>query len=146
MNLYNRLVLAGNRDAMKASATERLVSLRNFAWQKRAGVTERKELTPADLKRTYAEIHSNWKNKMLPAAETGDVYLSLMTAASCQHFYDEMADQFIMERIPLMQHIRSDDICGAAEAFDRAMESYCSHYDRLGAEVVRYPHLSSLLG
>jgi predicted anti-sigma-YlaC factor YlaD len=89
------------------------------------------------------EKENGLADKMLLAAETHDVYLSLMTAASCRHFYDEMADQFIMERIPLMQHIRSDDMRSAAEAFDRAMESYRRHYDRLGAEVVRYPDLEA---
>ncbi len=146
MSLYNRLVLAGDMDAMKSAATELLKSLRNFARQKRAGVTNRREMTPADLKGTFEEIHSNWKNKMHLAAETDDAYLSLMTAASCQHFYDEMADQFLMEKLDLIKHTGPDNLHDAADAFDRAMESYRMNYDRLGADIVRYPDLEAFEG
>ncbi len=143
LDLHRLLVAAPTADMMKSTATELLRSLKAFAKAMRAFVSSRSPLTAEALRGTYEEIHSNWKNKMRFAAETGDAYLSLMTAASCQQFYGEMSDRFEMERIDLMRHVPPDDLSGAAEAFDRAMEAYRTHYDRLQAPVVSYADLDA---
>lgn len=143
MALHRQIVSAITREDMKSLATALLRSLKAFAAAMRASVTVRPSLTADALRGSYEEIHSNWKNKMRQAAGTGDAYLSLMTAASCQYLYDEMASQYDMERIDLMRHIAPDDLPGAAEAFDRAMEAYRAHYERLGAPVVAYANLEA---
>ena len=143
MTLHGQLVSAATPEDMKSVATALLRSLKGFAGDMRSTVTVRAPLTAEALRGSYEEIHSNWKNKMRQAAGTGDAYLSLMTAASCQYLYEEMSSQYEMERIDLMQHIEPHDLAGAAEAFDRTMESYRAHYDRLQVPVVSYADLDA---
>ena len=78
---------------------------------------------------------------MYQAADNGDVYLALMTAASCQEFYDYMYNHYNIDKIDLMSRIRVDNLALSAEAFDNALEEYKKNYDRLNVEIKRYKDL-----
>lgn len=75
------------------------------------------------------------------AVDKNDAYLSLMTAASCQQFYDEMYSEYNIDRIDLMKNITADNLMLSAKAFDDAMEEYKKNYDRLGAKIKCYKDL-----
>ena len=100
-----------------------------------------KEISEADIKGTYEEIYSNWKNKMHHAADKGNTYLSLMTAASCQYFYDDMYSEYNIDHVDLMKNITSNNLVLWADEFDNAMQEYKKNYDRLGSEVKCYKDL-----
>lgn len=77
---------------------------------------------------------------MYYAADTDDTYLSLMSAASCQDFYDEMYSKYNIERIDIMKNITAENLTQSAEIFD-AMEEYKKNYDRLNIEIKCYKDL-----
>lgn len=136
--LSDALVRAGTPEQIHEAATELLRSVRACFARVSAGLGDRKPLTTDALRGTYEEIFSNWRNKMEHAAQIGSPYLSLMTAMSCQNFYDEMAGEYDIPQIDLMSRIHADDLSGAAAAFDEAMEEYLEAYHRLGLPVRRY--------
>ena len=78
---------------------------------------------------------------MYYAADKDDAYLSLMTAASCQEFYDEMYSEFDIGRIDLMKNTTVENLTLSAEAFDDAMEEYKKNYDKLGIKINCYKDL-----
>lgn len=78
---------------------------------------------------------------MYHAADKDDVYLSFMTAASCQKFYDQMYSKYNIDRIDVMQNITVDNLTLSAQAFDNAMEEYKKNYDRLSTEIKCYKDL-----
>lgn len=55
---------------------------------------------------------------MYYAADTDDTYLSLMSAASCQDFYDEMYSKYNIERIDIMKNITAENLTQSAEIFE----------------------------
>jgi len=105
-------------------------------------VISKKEISEDAIKGTYEEIYSNWKNKMYHASGKDDTYLSLMTAASCQQFYDQMYSKYNIDSIDIMKNITADNLTLSAEAFDNAMEEYKKNYDRLRTEIKCYKDLN----
>lgn len=136
--LYWKLIKAESIAETKEVSTMLMKAVKNFAKEMKDKITLKKEITKADIRGTYEEIYSNWKNKMYHAANNEDVYLSFMTAASCQQFYDWMYSKYNIDRIDLMKNISPDNLTLSAKAFDDAMEEYKRNYDRLGAEVKYY--------
>lgn len=139
--LYSKLIKAESTSETKEISTMLLRTLKEFAKLMKDKVALKKEISGADIKGTYEEIYSNWKNKMHHAADKGDIYLSLMTAASCQYFYDEMYSEYNIDRVDLMKNITSNNVSLWAEEFDNAMLKYKKNYDSLGAEIKCYKDL-----
>ncbi len=77
------------------------------------------------------------------AAQNNDSYLALMTAASCQGFYDEMAAEYNIERINLFDGLELDDLHQAARRFDAAMEEYLVLYKRISLPVRFYSSIEA---
>ena len=75
---------------------------------------------------------------MVLAAQTDDAYLSLMSMASCQELYDELATEYNIERVRLFEGFRIDDLPRSAEQFDAAAEYYRDLYARLGEPIRSY--------
>jgi len=121
-NLYWKLIKADSVEEIKEISTLLMKTVKSFAEIMKNKVSLKKKISEADIKGTYEEIYSNWKNKMYHASDTGDAYLSLMTAASCQNFYDELYSEYDIDRIDLMNRIAADNLVLSAEAFDNAME------------------------
>ena len=61
---------------------------------------------------------------MYHAIEINSKYLSFRTMASCQEFYDEMAEIFDIPRIELLVRYNPNDLRENARAFDEAMEEW----------------------
>ncbi len=139
--LYWNLIKAASIQEIKESSTMLMKSLKDFAKEMKDKVISKKVISQADIIGTYEEIYSNWKNKMYHAAEKGDTYLSLMTAASCQQFYDEMYSKYDIARTDLMKNITPDNLALSAEEFDNSMEEYKKNYETLGMETKCYKNL-----
>ncbi|MBY0759806.1 nucleotidyltransferase domain-containing protein [Sellimonas caecigallum] len=118
---------------------EEEISVREISRRKQKKFFEgRKELSQDDLRGTYEEIWSNWKNKMYHAVERESACLSLMTMSACQEFYDEMYENFQIDRINLIGKYTAGNLKKNAETFDMAMEEWKKHYDRFGMKVLRF--------
>ena len=117
---------------MLICATDRLIK----EIQKR--ICPRKMLTSDALRGTHEEIHSNWRNKMYRAASEGDRYLSWMTEAAAQDFYNGMAAEYEMSPIVLMDDAPSGNLLARAHRFDDAMRRYGENYVQTGTKFCRY--------
>jgi hypothetical protein len=143
MRCFDGLVVADSVDEIKSCSTALMGTTREFAVELSTGLDVKKDITPQAIDGTYEEIFSNWRSKMHYAAENDDAYLSFMTAASCQDFYHEMADEFAIEPIRLFDGFRVGDLSGSAEEFDSAMERYKDLYSRCGKPVRHYPSINA---
>lgn len=140
-DLYWSLIKAVSVEEIKETGTMLMKEVKAFAKQMKDKFIPKKEISEADINGTYEEVFSNWRNKMYNASDNDDAYLSLMTAASCQSFYDEMYSEYNIDRIDLMKNIKADNLAFSAKAFDEAMEEYKKNYDRLGKEIRYYKDL-----
>ena len=141
IELYKKLIESENIEEMKNISTRLMKSMKDFSSVMRAKVTTKKTITENDIKGSYEEIYSNWKNKMYHAADINDTYLSLNTAASCQEFYDDMYNEYNIKKVDIMKKLKDNNLKEAAKCFDEAMEEYKENYNRLNIDVVKYNDL-----
>lgn len=135
---YHLLVEADSLRSIKRHATSLIRCIKDEIEEIKSKVQSKKKLDRQALEGSYEEIHSDWKNKMGLAAKIGGKYLSLMTAASCQFFYDQMSEEYEGVSVDLMKHFDINDLSASAKAFDEAMEKYKLLYEKNGVDVKRY--------
>jgi len=138
LQCYHLLVIANSIEEIKSCSTELMNATKEFVAKLKDVVITKKEITPETIKGTYEEIFSNWRSKMYYAAENDDEYLSFVTAASCQGFYDEISDEFNTGRIWIFDGFRIDDLLQSVKVFDSAMEQYKTLYSKCGKSIKYY--------
>lgn len=99
---------------------------------------EKRIPTKDNLKGTYEEVWSNWKNKIRSAAKNKDVLLAFSSGSSCQEFYDEMHRDLGTASINLMKHFQADNLEAFKNEFEKAMQQYKKEYDNLNMQVLTY--------
>nr|MBQ4317915.1 hypothetical protein [Clostridia bacterium] len=142
--LYHALISADTYDSVLTAAVGLTGAVGRFIDSIGKSVSKPKP-DAASLYGTYEEIHSNWYNKIKRAALTGDGYLSLMTMAACQQFYDEMTQLFDTGDINMFGADFPDDISLRANCFDTAKEKWRILYDNSGISVVRYDSIDEFV-
>lgn len=101
-------------------------------------------LTPDVLTGSYEEIYSNYKNKMYHATDTNNVYLSFVTMAACQEFYDEMSLHYEVPQIDLIGNYNPNDLLSNQIAFDNALLKWKELYDHFNKPVIQFDSLEDL--
>ena len=99
--------------------------------------------TKDNLKGTYEEIWSNWKNKIHYSVVNKNTFLAFSSGANCQEFYNEMHIERGTDPINLMKHFQSDNLDAFAYAFEEAMQLYKKEYDRLQMQVLTYDSIDA---
>jgi hypothetical protein len=140
---YHELITARTVEEIKFCSTKLMHTSKDFVSELIGRVQTKKEITADSIEGTYEEIVSNWRNKMHFAAHTDDVYLALMTMASCQGFYDEFATEYNIDRVRLFETFQIDDLSRSAALFDTAMEYYRCLYAQLGEPVRSYSSIEA---
>lgn len=135
---YHHLINAVSLKEIQVSATELVKTTKEFLEELKDSITTKKEITLKSLEGSYEEIYSNWLNKMYYAADNNDIYLALMTMASCQNFYNEIFDEYDIEPINLFNNFKIDNLSGLVEVFNEAMEKYKGLYKKLEKSVKYY--------
>ena len=96
-------------------------------------VPKKKVLPSAEnLRGTYEEMYSNWKNKMTEAAGGDDVYSSFMNLLSLQWMFYEIAECIAVDGFEIMDKFKPKNLEGNVDVFDQAMNKYHAEYEKVG--------------
>lgn len=96
-------------------------------------VPKKKVLPSAEnLRGTYEEMYSNWKNKMTEAAGGDDVYSSFMNLLSLQWMFYEIAECIAMDGFEIMDKFSPKNLEGNVDVFDQALNKYHAEYEKVG--------------
>ena len=105
-------------------------------------VPKKKELPSAEnLRGTYEEMYSNWKNKMAEAADRDDVYSSFMNLLSLQWMFYEIAECIAVDGFEIMDKFSPQNLEGNVDVFDQALNKYLAEYEKVG---IRPKHFESM--
>ena len=99
----------------------------------------------ANLKGTYEEMFSNWRNKMGEAAQRGDLYSSFMNLVSFQFMLDEISDGADIPELDAMANFDPRDLHKNEEAFDAILAQYREEYRKIGLEPKVLPNADAFL-
>ncbi len=139
---HHKLISATTIQEIKNNSTILMKSTQILITELKEKTIKRKELRLQDLKGSYEEIYSNWKNKMWYAAEINNSYLSFMTVASCQEFYDEMFNKYNIKRTNLMIDFNTADLLQSAKEFDKKLKEYKKLYEIVGEPIIYYTDIT----
>ena len=96
-------------------------------------VPKKKVLPSAEnLRGTYEEMYSNWKNKMTEAAGGDDVYSSFMNLLSLQWMFYEIAECIAVDGFEIMDKFKPKNLEGNVDVFDQALNKYHAEYEKVG--------------
>ena len=96
-------------------------------------VPKKKELPSAqNLRGTYEEMYSNWKNKMAEAAGRDDVYSSFMNLLSLQYMFDEITECIAVDDFEIMDKFNPRKLEENVDVFDQALNKYLTEYEKAG--------------
>ena len=96
-------------------------------------VPKKKELPSAEnLRGTYEEMYSNWKNKMTEAAGGDDVYSSFMNLLSLQWMFYEIAECIAVDGFEIMDKFSPKNLEGNVDVFNQALNKYHAEYEKVG--------------
>ena len=96
-------------------------------------VPKKKQLPSAEnLRGTYEEMYSNWKNKMAEAAGRDDVYSSFMNLLSLQWMLHEIAEGIAVDDFEIMDKFNPENLEENADVFDQALDKYLAEYEKAG--------------
>ena len=96
-------------------------------------VPKKKERPSAEnLRGTYEEMYSNWKNKMAEAAGRDDVYSSFMNLLSLQWMFDEITESIAVDGFEIMDKFNPQNPEENVDVFDQALNKYLAEYEKAG--------------
>lgn len=96
-------------------------------------VPKKKEHPSAEnLRGTYEEMYSNWKNKMAEAAGRDDVYSSFMNLLSLQWMFHEIAECIEVGDFEIMDKFNPKNLEENVDVFDQALNKYLAEYKKVG--------------
>ena len=109
-------------------------------------VPKKKELpSAANLRGTYEEMYSNWKNKMSEAADRDDVYSSFMNLLSLQDMFHEIAEGIAVDDFEIMDKFEPSNLEENAGVFDKALSIYLAEYEKVGICPKRFGNVAEFV-
>ncbi len=91
-----------------------------------------------NLKGTYEEMYSNWKNKMPEAADRKDMYSSFMNLLYFQSMLHELAQSIAVDDFEIMDKFEPDDLANNTDVFNMALSRFLAEYEKAGICSKRY--------
>ncbi len=106
---------------------------------------EKEPATADNLRGTYEEMFSNWRNKMYLAAETGNRSLAFLTMGSLDAMLREIAESVDIAAYESLSGYDPNDLWKTAEFFDKTIENYLDEYQKSGLAVRRYADIDEFV-
>ncbi len=144
--LMDAVVSADTADGVKSALTSLLRETEAVFDAVKKEISPKKEApSPDNLAGTYEEMFSNWRNKMVLAAETGNRMMAFTTLGSLQAMLDDIADSVEIGKYDAISGYDPDDLWKTAEFFDRTIDAYLAEYRKIGLDVKRYADIGEFV-
>lgn len=133
----------------KIAASKDVAELRELAktlllyTEKHVRREEEKKAPSADLRGTYEEMYSNWRNKVEEAAGNNDVFASFANLCNLQCMFEGIAAEVDIETYNLMEEYDPDCLDNNVRLFDACLRKYEDVYKTAGISVRRFPDVDA---
>ncbi|MBQ8591379.1 MAG: nucleotidyltransferase domain-containing protein [Lachnospiraceae bacterium] len=98
-----------------------------------------------NLRGTYEEMYSNWRNKMYYAAEKENKYLAFMSMNSFQTMLSEIAQNIEIESYNVLDGYNSSDLLKTSKVYDMVLEAYRNEYTKVGMSEKHYADIDAFV-
>ncbi|MCP1136060.1 nucleotidyltransferase domain-containing protein [Paenibacillus polysaccharolyticus] len=97
-----------------------------------------------NLKGTYEELWSNYRNKVLNSVTNNDAPYAFLSAFGAQEYLDYMSVEKGTKKFDLMQYFDASNLEVMHENFLKVMDEYLDEYNKVGREVKRFTTFEQL--
>ena len=104
---------------------------------------EKEKPSPDNLRGSYEEMFSNWKNKMPEAAERKDIFSSFMNLLSLQLMLQDIDGDVAVEKLRFMDRFDPEDPARNTLLFDAMLTEYHKEYEKLGMAERRFENVDA---
>ncbi len=142
------IVAAETREALICAAVKLLKNTCRFFDEVKAGLKMPKaKASVSNLKGSYEELFSNWRNKVYEAAESSHKFHAFMAMASCENMLNELAEDIEIETEDLMSRYDPNDLFSSAKGYDEMLAAYYEqNYVKHGLSIQRFETMEEALG
>ncbi|MBR0145226.1 MAG: nucleotidyltransferase domain-containing protein [Eubacterium sp.] len=106
---------------------------------------EKEKSSPDNLRGSYEEMFSNWKNKMPEAAERKDIFSSFMNLLSLQLMLQDIDGDVDVEKLRFMHLFDPGDPARNVQVFDNVLAEYHKEYEKLGMTERRFENVDAFV-
>ncbi len=143
LDLHTSLFEAHSFDCHMRDSMALIRSTEQWIYEKREAVCPKKEPCADNLRGCYEELFSNYRNKLIQAAEKDNRYLSRMTLASAELFFEEVKQAVSVNEPQRLDSSAYRDPRSARDAFHHMMQSMASVYESVGLPICHYQTASA---
>ena len=104
-----------------------------------------RKIPSADLAGTYEEMYSNWRNKVVKAAEDGDVFGSFANLCGLHGMLADLAAAYDISEQDVMREYDPDQLARNVEVFERNLSAYERVYEKAGIRVKCYKDVDAFV-
>lgn len=139
--LVMQVIRAETVDTLRAALTELLRTVQAYM------TIPPRQAAPSEdnLIGTYEEMYSNWRSKMIEAAENNDLFSSYMSMVSLQRMFCDIARDAAIAVPDVMDAFNPHDPAANAAAFDHILEAYLDEYKKAGMQPARYTDVDAFV-
>lgn len=101
-------------------------------------IPEKKIPSEDELRGTYEEMFSNWRNKMYYAATVGDKHLAFMSMGSLNGMLNDISEATKIGSYDVFDGFLPENLEQTAKNFDSVLEKYRKEYEKIGLSVKHY--------
>ena len=144
--LITGITTATNTEELKAALIALLPAVAQSFAEAKASLSKGELEAPGEnLKGTYEEMFSNWRNKMYLAAATNDHHLAYLTLDSLQAMMDDIAGGVAIAHENAMAGYNPQDLYQTAQHFDAVLARYLKEYEKAGLDVAKFADVDTFL-
>ncbi|WP_342554164.1 nucleotidyltransferase domain-containing protein [Paenibacillus sp. FSL R7-0652] len=142
--LYMSIIEAPSIEEIRTASLNMLKSVARLHGTMCDNFTAKPAPTYENLKGTYEELWSNYRNKMLNSVIDNDASYAFLSAFGAQEYLDYMTVEKGTKKFDLMQYFDAGDLQVMSENFLKVMDEYLEEYDQVGREVKRFTTFEQL--
>lgn len=101
-------------------------------------ITAKKIPSADELRGSYEEMFSNWRNKMYHSATEGDKHLAFMSMGSLNNILNEIGENIEIGNYDVFDGFYPENLEQTAKNFDAVLEKYRKEYEKIGLPVKHY--------
>ena len=98
-----------------------------------------------ELKGTYEEMYSNWRNKVEEAAKYNNTFASFMNMCCLHSMFSCISDEYEIDCSDLMAQYNADDLQDNVTIFDRQLQQYEEVYKKAGMKINRFSDVDEFI-
>ena len=146
VELEQALIRAETMDSAKEAARTFLKAIHVCFQELETGLKAPNPPVSADnLRGTYEEMISNWRNKLYLSAKTEDAFLAFSSLAAMQNMLSEIEESVAIRHYNVMECYHPEDLQLTARECDRVLTAYLSEYEQAGLAPLCYPNIDAFL-